>query len=371
MIILKPDYYNEFSCIASDCPDTCCMGWQIVIDEESIEKYKTVDGYYKDTLDKNIDWEEEVFYLDKQKRCAFLTNDNLCDMYRNLGKDSLCKTCRTYPRHIEEFENIREINLSLSCPEVARIIINKKEPVFYLSEENEDYEEFEEFDPFLFSCLEDTRNTIIGILQNRNWSISVRVALVWKIALEVQGCIDEEELFSYNDVLERYENASENDLHRVEEDLEKYHSDIKLVYDFSKLEFGKLYELELLCDEWDNMLNETWTSIYDVGYEAYRKICKEFKYWCDESFDNMDIIVEQILVYFIYTYMCGAVYDGNLFSKLKMSIMSALYIKEIFMAKWWNNKKSADIKEIISISYRYSRELEHSDLNLDILEKLI
>lgn len=35
MLYTIPDYYKEFSCIAADCEDTCCAGWQIVIDEKS------------------------------------------------------------------------------------------------------------------------------------------------------------------------------------------------------------------------------------------------------------------------------------------------------------------------------------------------
>ena len=35
-----PDYYQDFECIAGDCPDTCCAGWQIVIDKKSQKKYK-------------------------------------------------------------------------------------------------------------------------------------------------------------------------------------------------------------------------------------------------------------------------------------------------------------------------------------------
>ncbi len=44
MLYTIPDYYNEFSCIAGDCPDTCCAGWQIVIDEKSQKKYKNIRG---------------------------------------------------------------------------------------------------------------------------------------------------------------------------------------------------------------------------------------------------------------------------------------------------------------------------------------
>ena len=48
-------------------------------------------------------------------------------MYLNLGEKSLCRTCRQYPRHMEEFENVREASLSLSCPEVAKLLLSRKE----------------------------------------------------------------------------------------------------------------------------------------------------------------------------------------------------------------------------------------------------
>lgn len=39
MEIRVPHYYRKFKCTADKCPDTCCAGWQIVIDEETLEKY--------------------------------------------------------------------------------------------------------------------------------------------------------------------------------------------------------------------------------------------------------------------------------------------------------------------------------------------
>ena len=34
MQITFPSYYKKFSCIADACPDTCCAGWQIMIDDK-------------------------------------------------------------------------------------------------------------------------------------------------------------------------------------------------------------------------------------------------------------------------------------------------------------------------------------------------
>ena len=38
MRYLKPHYYDKFVCTAADCPDTCCAGWQIMIDEDSLDR---------------------------------------------------------------------------------------------------------------------------------------------------------------------------------------------------------------------------------------------------------------------------------------------------------------------------------------------
>ena len=182
-----PDYYKEFTCIADKCEDTCCAGWKIVIDKKSLNKYKHVKGKFWFTMLKSVDWIRGIFRQDKEKRCAFLNDCNLCEMYANLGEKSLCKTCRLYPRHVEEFEDVREITLSVSCPEVARILMEKKEPVRFLTYEKEGEEEYEEFDPFLYSMLVDARDAMLGILQDREHSLKIRVGLIFGMAHDLQG----------------------------------------------------------------------------------------------------------------------------------------------------------------------------------------
>ena len=124
MLYVFPDYYKEFACLADRCEDTCCAGWQIAVDEKSLNKYQKVTGSFRKRLQKSVNWKEGTFKQSPDKRCAFLNKDNLCDMQLALGEKSLCKTCSRYPRHMEEFENVREITLSVSCPEVARILLN-------------------------------------------------------------------------------------------------------------------------------------------------------------------------------------------------------------------------------------------------------
>ena len=110
-----PNYYKEFSCIAGSCPDTCCAGWQIVIDNKTLKKYQHFKGPFHNRLHNDIDWKEHVF-RQYNRRCAFLNEENLCDIYTEAGPKMLCDTCRNYPRHIEEFESC----VRFLCPFPAR-----------------------------------------------------------------------------------------------------------------------------------------------------------------------------------------------------------------------------------------------------------
>ena len=38
MNYLTVDLYKDFKCIASACPNTCCAGWRIIIDEATCKK---------------------------------------------------------------------------------------------------------------------------------------------------------------------------------------------------------------------------------------------------------------------------------------------------------------------------------------------
>ena len=50
MLIRTPDYYSEFKCIAGNCTDTCCAGWQVDVDDRSYAYYKTVTGEFGERL---------------------------------------------------------------------------------------------------------------------------------------------------------------------------------------------------------------------------------------------------------------------------------------------------------------------------------
>lgn len=372
MLYTIPDYYKKFKCTADACEDTCCAGWQIVIDRKSLKNYHAVRGNLRRWIRSSIDWKKGVFKQDSSKRCAFLNEQNLCNLYTALGEKSLCRTCTLYPRHIEEFEGVREISLSVSCPEVAKLLLSTKEPVNFLSYQKPGEEEYEDFDIFLYSKLADAREVILKILQNRSLSIPVRAGAILAIAHDMQARISRGELFSCDEVLEKYQKTSA--LEFVTQKCVHWEADSANVYQFSKQQMQKLYNLELLKDSWFITLKETEHYLYQSKKQPvmhYTTISDRFQQWCSVHLPTWDIWCEQLLVYFIFTYFCGAVYDGRVYAKVQMAVYSMFIICEMLKARWAKNEEYLDLEDVIDIVYRYSRELEHSDENLKKLEKMM
>ena len=367
MLYTYPNYYERFKCVAGECEDTCCAGWQIVIDEESLEKYKKITK----GKDKRIDFKKGVFKQDIERRCAFLNSDNLCDMYIEWGEEAFCETCRKYPRHIEEFENVREYTLSMSCPEVAKIILGYEDKVVFVTKEDDLEEEDEEFDALLFSVLEDAREIIYRILQDRDKSISDRVKMLISVAEVLQEKIDEDDIFSATEAMEQYtdstaEHQATEDVHCSGVQTELHNSQ----YEQSLKIFKRLYEMEVLNEFWADMTDEAAETIYCDGEDFYNELHKEFLAWLDANINTHNIIWEQILVYFISVYFCGAVYDGNALGKVRLAVMGLVCIFEMLKARWLKNEKQLSMEDIVTVAYLYSRELEHSDINLEVVEQV-
>lgn len=395
MIYTYPDYYMDFKCIADRCEDTCCAGWQIVIDDDALDKYRehiagkadapklpSDDSSFKDRLKESIDWQEGVFKQDGCRRCAFLNDSNLCDLYTALGEDSLCHTCASYPRHTEEYEGVREVTLSLSCPEVARMLLQKTDKATFYEVETRDGDataddnyyddDFEDFDMLMFGILQDARSVMIGIMQDRTMDVVTRVNLLWCMGEDMQDSIDEGAIFDCQDIIESYERLIGHVDDAKDVLGKKKRSYVALSarerYTFDLSIFKYLYQMEVLNDEWEVDVDQASLALYGQDVSHYENLLTEFNHWLQQYKPNWHIQCEQIVVYFLATYLCGAVYDGWVAAKVKMSVTSIFYIHRMLLAQWIKQGKDLSDHDIIRMVYRYSRELEHSDINLDELE---
>ena len=364
MQITRPDFYKEFSCIAGACPDTCCAGWQIMIDEKSLKKYKKFKGTFRNRLHNDIDWSEQAF-RQYDRRCAFLNEENLCAIYSEAGPDMLCDTCRKYPRHIEEFEGLREYSLSLSCPEAARIFLSHKNKISFVTREVPSKEEtYEDFDYFLFTALMDTRDYLFSIIQNRNVPMKLRRQKMLACAHDFQLALDKNELFQWEDIRARHERSGFT---------AEFQAKVRSWTDFSLSELKKqiwqtvIPQMEVLRPGWHEYLEETLVPLYDGDFAEEPDIYKSFI----TAYPDWEIQEEQLLLYWIYTYFCGAVYDGHIFAKVKMAIVCTFMIHDLAVGTYLKNGGSFSFDEMVSICYRFSRELEHSDLNLNKFDELL
>jgi len=132
MKLIAPERYRDFQCIAGECRHSCCIGWEIDIDPDSLRRFQRVPGRLGERLQQNIDVTEEgaCFRLQgEEERCPFLNKDGLCDLILELGEDSLCQICTDHPRFRNFFSDRTEIGLGLCCEAAARLLLAAEEPM--------------------------------------------------------------------------------------------------------------------------------------------------------------------------------------------------------------------------------------------------
>ncbi len=164
-LVRKPDYFDRFRCTASACSDNCCIGWEIDIDEKTAGRYKNVSGELGKKLREMISWPggeeiqtEEVqagepsserkspsdreppHFILQGERCPFLDRDNLCEIIRELGEESLCDICREHPRYYEWFDGLTEKGVGLCCEAAAGLILESSKKAEFVTELEEQQE---------------------------------------------------------------------------------------------------------------------------------------------------------------------------------------------------------------------------------------
>lgn len=367
MKVRTPDYFNEFQCIADKCEDTCCAGWGIVIDNDSYKKYLSIEGNFGEELrNKIINEEGENLFLLNGDRCSFLNENNLCDIYKELGSNGLCYTCRQYPRYLEEFGNLREIGISLSCPEAARIILRRKDKVeFELIENDEEVSSYNDINPNIYINLMQCRKIVFNILQDREIDLKYRCALILNFINEVQEKIDNNDINSIKDIKDKYINKEFlSDIIRSfkmfnNKSEEKYLNIYKVINTFKDLKHIKPNDILGL----ENSLRYFWQNEEDIN--IYSSLNIDFnRYYIENEYK-----FEQILVYYIYRYFMKAVFDYDVLAKVKFALISFIIIKELSVIRYFENKEFLD-EDIVDIAHTYSKDIEHLEENVEVLQEL-
>ncbi len=128
--LLQPRYAESFQCLGTACEETCCRGWDVFVDKATYKKYRSTPALRRLTKphielcpEHHGDFAHARIKLTDDRRCPFLTAEELCGIQARYGHAFLSKTCARFPRAITSFDGRMEKALYLSCPEAARQVL--------------------------------------------------------------------------------------------------------------------------------------------------------------------------------------------------------------------------------------------------------
>lgn len=316
--------FASFRCIAGACPDTCCAGWEVDLDEDTLRRYHQLPGALGNEIRSAICQEDDyTFFRLKNGQCPFLNKEKLCRLILALGEDSLSVTCREHPRFWEEYGNTRETCLSISCPEAARLLLEKPLELC-VQETDESAPEDPELNPAFFRQLLIYRRALFALSRSHR-SLADRLSL----ALD----------------------AAENGITLPEDD-------------------------EIPPDFWDSLpappLQLSLTDYFAAmeSMEFTRPQLKELLPRVIASGAPLPLADSEaadaggrILFYFLYRYVLRGVWSELVAEKVRFAVYSTAAILALSQHM---DAPSAHL-QILDAAVLYSREVEHSPENLELL----
>lgn len=372
MKLRVPNFYNSFHCIADRCKDSCCIGWEIDIDEDTYDYYQQVDGEFGKRLRKHMCFTEDgdhSFVLQEHGRCPFFNDTNLCDICICLGEEALSEVCTEYPRFSLDYGDVLQKCLSLSCEEVGRILFSQEEPMTFFEMEMENFVENDDeeelsaeviaYEQALVSYLESVQNHAIALLQNRNETIGKRVFSYLEFLEMVQEDIDETEM-----------SQELPDIKHVEFivlKLSKKKEDMLLdsSYEDFLVRLNSLKELEVLDFEWENVIAD-FERVYTK--ENYQRMREEFvNSYSDSKEGFVERDYEHLLVYFTFRYFMTCAYNLEVLSYGEMAVLFTRIIMDMDVLRYHKNEKNFSRKDRIDTARIFSKEVEHSETNVEFL----
>lgn len=177
MKIYQPDYYEEFQCIAANCPMTCCMQWRIAVDDETFFRW---DEEWKKCVTEVE--EGRIIELKPDGMCPFLNEEKLCKIVRTEGEEAISHTCHTFPREEHEYPGRIERGMTPGCPAVLDLLWAKDH--FQIQEKEEDKslsEEIDEINPVLF----EIRDWFLQIVNRTDLKLNTALEICFLIALDL------------------------------------------------------------------------------------------------------------------------------------------------------------------------------------------
>lgn len=367
MILRYPKYYEAFTCIAGECEDTCCAGWEIDIDDKSYEYYMQIPGKFGEKIRDMIKeyqsddmYESHGFILQEGRRCPFLNKDNLCDIILELGENAICEVCTYTPRNFLEYGNAREISISPSCAEAGRLIFGSSRRVDFVEKEIAEEFPFEESKEELMAAetVKRARDTAIAILQENSLSIERRICYFLLYAKEVQECLNKNELEAV------WSGQAKAWLKQKEGVLLPGDYGENYAYFQKRLEsFGSM---DSINEEWEHYLGQMQVLFLgEDGKQRYKDTLYGFQKYMKQR--GREYEWEQLMVYYAFLFLARSVDDLNFWGKAQFCASSFLMVRDMELQRFYQNGGSFSKEDCVDVVRIYAKETEHSQENLEFL----
>lgn len=304
-----PSYYKSFKCIADQCRHSCCIGWDVYIDQDTAELYKNSTDPFGQYISQSMCHTDDgfCFEMNEKRRCPFLDQKGLCSIITKKGEDFLCEICKEHPRFYNVFSHRYEVGLGLSCEEAARIILSQKKPaeLVVVSEDETDELELSVQEEYILK----KRKELLNILHSPAFPMEKKVELM----LDSSQCC--------------FPDLTPNEW------------------------AGVLEKLERLDDKWNDAIS----------------LLKALP--TQQSLPEFDVQMENLLEYFIFRHVSSAWDEEELAAAVGFSVLGYKIINWLCIGEKLK-KGVCSFEKLCDFARMYSAEIEYSEENTSFLLEL-
>ena len=385
MLELSIDAFDNFECIGNLCEDTCCRDWDIVIDQDTYFKYKRVDKpEFKDIFEKGTTRLKcanknnyALMNLNEDKECMFLDENKLCSVYKMLGPEKMCYTCRIYPRILINIYDTVEKTLTLSCPEACRKILFRENPIEFNLREFDNKNNFNvtkifaenNKDCFSKEVFFGLQSFAIGLLQNRYYSLEDRLLTLGMFIEDITNKSDNE-IF---DIIDSYNLKIQNGVFKgissyinKEDTLDTEIQYCVNIY-LSVVHNFKQTKIRDIMAKVEEGLQLSKSNEFDNFKENYISIKNNY---ANDIFEKYYYVFENYLVSYIYKHPLMFL-TRNLMSNYAEMLLYYNMIRFSMIGAIGSLKEETQESDLVLIISTVSRGVEHNETTIKSLKSLV
>ncbi|MBX4265170.1 flagellin lysine-N-methylase [Clostridium estertheticum] len=391
--VVQPTYLKAFKCLGSKCEDSCCIGWSIILDKGTFQKYKNSRNIkLKKLFEKSITRKRAnnatnedygKIKLNNKGECPFLNSEKLCNVYSELGEKYLSNVCTTYPRKSRVIDGQLEKSAVTSCPEIARLAL--------LSESGIEFEEVDE-DLDTVNMIVTNLNTqdfiirnkpqkyiweirmfSIQIIKSRDYELWERLIILGLFCKEVHEVSEKKEVDSIPVIIEKYTEMIVKGIFKdslkdipsqniIQMEILKELAEEKILIGLSSKRYLECFNefLQGIKYNGDISFNE----LADNYNKAYKDYYSKFMF-------KYDYILENFLVNQIFTRLFPFIESDNTYDSYVLLNIEYSLIKMHLIGMSGFYKEAFNIDIVIKLIQSFSKVVDHSNDYLRHIMKLM